>query len=352
MKKYFIHNAFFRLFAPPVYGILAYLIILLINNSLLQVNEIFSGQEVYMCIGLTFICFESARLMIIAVQRFVSGKYARAKILVQFIAGTIIPTALVILAISLYFSFVIGFSIAFSQLILFTIIFSFSAILYNVLYVSNDYQLRENTLKLTAERQQREVLEMEMDEFRNDINPDLLYESLENVISMINRKNSDAEEYIDYLASAYRYVLTNRQQELISLQHEIDAGKNIVRLLNEKYFGQVKLETSLSEADMALQLIPGSLPVAIESIVRNTIISANDPLVIKCYLEDDEYLVLQCRLNDRLVKHSESTLALARLQKSYTLYSEKPLIQIKAYEENYIKLPVLRLAEEALTHES
>ena len=43
---------------------------------------------------------------------------------------------------------------------------------------------------------------------------------------------------------------------------------------------------------MNFQLIPGSLPVAPESIVRNTIISANDPLIIKCYLEDYEYLVL------------------------------------------------------------
>lgn len=352
MKKYFIHNAFFRLLAPPVYGVLTYLIILLINNSLPEVDKIFSGQEVYMCIGLTFICFESSRLVIITLHRFLKGKAARLTFPIQFIAGTIIPTALVILAISLYFTYAIGFSIGFSELIVFTIIFSLSAVLYNALYVSNDYQLRENTLKLTSERQQREVLEMEMDEFRNDINPDLLYESLENVISMINRRNNDAEEYIDYLASAYRYVLTNRQQELISLEAEIDAGRNIVRLLNEKYFGQLKFDVSLTSSEMNLQLIPGSLPVAIESIVRNTIISVNDPLVIKCYLEDDEYLVLQCKLNDRLIRHTESTLALTRLQKSYSLYSEKPLIQVKAYEENYIKLPVLRLAEEALTHES
>lgn len=352
MKKYFIHNAFFRLLAPPVYGILAYLMILLINNSLLQVNEIFSGQEVYMCIGLTFVCFESARLVIILLTKFRNAKFARVQLLIQFVGGTIIPTSLVMAAISLYFTYVIGFSITPSQFVLFAIIFGFTAILYNLLYVSNDYQLRENTLKLTAERQQREVLEMEMDEFRNDINPDLLYESLENVISLISRRNSDAEEYIDYLASAYRYVLTNRQQELISMEAELDAGKNIVRLLNEKYFGQLRFETSLSPADLTLQLIPGSIPVAIESMVRNTIISQHEPLTIRCYLEDDEYLVLQCKLNDRLVKHAESSLALGRLQRSYTLYSDRPLIQVKAYEENYIKLPVLRLAEEALTHDS
>jgi sensor histidine kinase YesM len=350
MKKYFIHNAFFRLLAPPVYGILIYLIILLINNSLQQVNEIFSGQEVYMCIGLAFLCFESARIVILLLDKFLKGKFSTWRLLIQFIAGTLVPCFLVILAISSYFNYVIGFSIPFSQLIMFTVIYGFTAILYNLLYFSNDYQLRENTLKLTSERQQREMLEMEMDEFRNDINPDLLYESLENVISLINKKNSDAEEYIDYLASAYRYVLSNRQRELISMQAEIEAGKNIVRLLNEKYFGQLKLEISVSETDLNFQLIPGSLPIAIESIVRNTIVSNQEPLIIRCYVEDDEYLVLQSRLNDRLVRHTESLAGLSRLQKSYTLYSERPLIQVKAYEENYIKLPVLQLAEEALTY--
>jgi hypothetical protein len=113
---------------------------------------------------------------------------------------------------------------------------------------------------------------------------------------------------------------------------------------------RLRLEISVSPTDLNLRLIPGSLPVAIESIVRNTIISKQEPLTIRCSMEDDEYLILQSKLNDRLVKHAESTTALSRLQKSYTLYSERPLIQVKAYEENYIKLPVLQLAEEALTY--
>lgn len=348
MKKYFIHNAFFRLLAPVVYGVLVYFIILLINNSLKQVDDIFNSQEVYMCIGLAFLCFESARLVIVWLNRFLKSNYNKTRLLIQLTIGTLTPIVLVMTALSLYFTYIIGFSIGLTQLIIFTTIYGFTAVLYHLLYFSNDYQLRENTLKLTAERQHHEVLEMEMDEFKNDINPDLLYESLENVISMMHKRNSDAEEYIDYLASAYRYVLSNRQRELISLQAELNAGKTIIRLLNEKHFNQIKFDVEIDAADLHLQLIPGSLPVALESIVRNTIIANHEPLVIRCYLEDNEYLVLQSRLNDRLIPHRESMAALLRLQKSYTLYSEQPLIQVKAYEENYIKLPVLRLAEEAL----
>jgi sensor histidine kinase YesM len=351
MKKYFIHNPFFRLVAPAVYGVLIYMLILLINNNVIQLNEFFSEQEVYICIGLTYLSFETIRLIIILLDKFLSGKYLLTRIPVQLIVSTVLSTLIVMIGLSAYFTFGIGFSIATTQLLIFTVVYACSALLYNLLYFSNDYLQRENTLKLTAEKQQREVLEMEMAEFKNDINPDLLYESLENVISLMNRRNDQAEEYIDYLASAYRYVLTNRQRELISLRSEIEAAKNIIRLLNEKYFGQLKLDVALDENDLSNQLIPGSLPIVMECIARNTIISAQQPLVIRCYLED-EYLVVQSKLNDRLVKHPESVLALNRLQKSYTLYSDHPLIQVKAYEENYIKLPVLRVAEEALINQS
>jgi hypothetical protein len=44
--------------------------------------------------------------------------------------------------------------------------------------------------------------------------------------------------------------------------------------------------------------------------------------------------------------HPSSDLALTRLQKSYSLYSDLPLIKVKAYQENYVKLPVIRVTEE------
>src|SRR6476620_2870409 len=92
-------------------------------------------------------------------------------------------------------------------------------------------------------------------------------------------------------------------------------------------------------------LIPGSLPVILEGMIRNTIITRFEPFIIRCYVEDD-YITIQSKLNDKLMLHPSSEIALARLQKSYSLYSDLPLIKVKAYQENYVKLPVIRVAEE------
>jgi sensor histidine kinase YesM len=345
MKRYFIHSPLFRILAPAVYGVLIYLLILLINNNVAQVNDLFSSQEVYVCIGLSYITFEFNRILIILLAKFLSARFQNVRILIQFVVTSLLSVTLVLTCLSLYFTYVIGFSISGTQLLIFGMIFMVTALLYNLLYFSNYYLQKENTLKLNAEKQQRDVLEMEMLEFKNDINPDLLYESLENLIGLMYRDVEQAENYIDSLASAYRYVLSNRQQELVPISTELTAAKILVKLLNEKYHGQLKFESLLQEDELQAMLIPGSLPVIIESMVRNTIITRFEPFVIKCYLEDD-YITIQSKLNDRLLLHPSSEIALSRLQKSYSVFSDLPLIKVKAYQENYVKLPVIHVANE------
>lgn len=349
MKRYFIHNAFFRLLAPIVYGALAYLLILLISNNVAQVNDFFSGQEVYVCIGLVYVSLESMRVIIILLDKFLPERYLPLRVPVQFLITTVVSVGLVSVGLHLYFQYVVGFSMSGVQVLIFSILFTVTALLYNILYFSNHFLQKENTLKLNLEKQQQEVLEAEMMEFKNDVNPDLLYESLESLITLMYRDVDLAEEYIDCLASAYRYVLSNRHQELVPLAQELEAAKNLVKLLNEKHFGQLRLESTLDADDLNAMLIPGSLPIIIESLVRNTIISRFEPMVIRCYLEED-YITLQSKLNDRLIVHPNTEMALSRLQRSYAMYSDLTMIKVKAYEENYIKLPVIRVAEEITTY--
>ena len=347
MKRYFIHNALFRILAPAVYGILVYLLILLINNNVSQLANLFIGQEVYVCIGLSYLSFESLRLIILLLENLFKKKYRQIAVPLQLAVTSLISVTMVMAALSLYFTFVIGFSISNTQWLIFLIVYIATALLYNLVYFSNYYLQKENIVKLTAERQQRDVLEMEMMEFRNEINPDLLYESLENLIALMYRDVELAEDYIDSLASAYRYVLTNRQHELVTVATEIQAGSTLVKLLNEKYNGLLKFESALDDDEVTAMLIPGTLPVIIENMVRNTIVNRFEPFIIRCYLEDD-YITVQCKLNDRLTPHPVSAMALERLQRSYALYSDLPMVRVKAYQENYVKLPVIKFADASL----
>lgn len=338
MKRIFIHNPFFRIFAPPVYGVLVYLIILLINNNVEQLGTLFSNQEVYVSIVLTLISFESMRLTIVLLNRI--SLDAKNKVVLQILFTTVVSMIIVLLAISIYYKGMIGFDISPRELLLFGTIFTLTSFLYNALYIGNQYLHEENTSRIEQEHKLRENLESEFMSFQQEINPDLLYDSLEELILCLHKNTNASEDLIDSLAALYRYQLIHRQKEFVSLSEELQAVNHLLRLANQKHHHHIRWTNQLTNTDN-IQLMPGALITAIDSIIRNTLISADAPLTLTLQLEDEDYFILHHDLNDKLQLHPKSLQAFQRLQRSYSVYSDRPFVQVKAGRENYIKFPLI-----------
>ncbi len=338
MKRPFIHHGLFRLFAPPVFGVLSYCVILLINNNVSQVAALFSNEEVYVSSLLSLLSLESMRAVLVI---FPFRSLPRSqRFLFQSLLTTGISVTLVLLAIAGYYRFLIGFDISLRELVMFGVIYLLTAVLYNALYIGNQYLLLENTLRLEQERKMRENLESEFTAFRQEINPDLLYDSLEQLILSLRHEKETAEELIDSLAALYRYQLVNRHREFVPLEDELRAVRHLLRLLNQKHQQSIFWNLTMSRTE-GVEIIPGALVIAVDTVVRNTLISAQAPLVFTLAQEENEYLVLHHNLNDKLQAHRESLANFQRLQRSYSVYSELPFIQVKAARENYIKFPLL-----------
>lgn len=346
MTRNLIHSVLFRLCAPPVFGVFVYLLILLINNTLQDAERIFSSQELYISIVLTYVAFESMRMVISLMERRLSPEtLIRRRLFLQAALTLLVSLSLVGITISAYFKWLVGFSIGTRELEVFLLLFGAVGLLYNLLYFSYHYLLKENRERLEEERKMREKVEADFSSFKSDINPDLLYESLENLILTLHHNVEKAEEQIDHLASIYRYGLVNRQKELISLEEELHATKSLLALLNVHHQDAIQISNE-AEKPEEIYLIPGSLLITIDTVVRNTLISARAPLNFLIYREDEDYVVVQHNINDRLLQHQESLQAFSRLQRSYSFFSEKPFVQVKAGLENYIKFPLMYIATE------
>jgi hypothetical protein len=289
MKKIFIHNPFFRIFAPPVFGLFVYLIILLVNNNVAQIVTLVSNQEVYVSIVLSLISFESMRLTILLLNKFLVNQ--TNPIVIQILTTTVVSVVIVLVAISQYYRWVIGFDISQSELWIFGIVFVLTAFLYNALYIGNQYLHLENTSRIEQENKLRESLESEFLSFRQDINPDLLYDSLEELILCLHKKTDTAEELIDSLAALYRYQLIHRQKEFVKLSEEIHAIQHLIRLANQKHKNAIRWINKMENA-ASIDLMPGALITALDSVLRNTLISSDAPLTLTLSQEDEDYFVL------------------------------------------------------------
>lgn len=345
MRKIFIHNPFFRICAPLVFGVLVYLLILLVNNNLSEIGKIFNNGELYVCIGLSYLSIETLRITIVLLSKRLGDVTYQRKIVLQTTLSVLITIAVVAAGVASYFYWVAGFTVGMAELQIFLWIYGFTALLYNMLYFSNDYLFRENTIKVEQETRLREKLEADFVAFKNDINPDLLYESLETLIQTIHHDLEGAEEQIDFLAGIYRYQLMHRNQELVTLREELHTLDLLVQLLNHQHNNHIQLYKDVANAQ-DFHIIPGSLLVSVDTIVRNTLIGGKNPLTLRLYTEEDGYLVLQHKMNDRLITHQNSLQAFAHLQRAYLFFSDRPFVQVKADQENYIKFPLVNVAEE------
>ena len=348
MHKLFLNSSLFRLIVPVLYGILAYLLILLINNELYQISAIFTTQEVYVSIALTYLVFESSRLILLLINRYFPAPTGEGLLIgIQLIVALTVNLLLVTIAISSYFTYILQFSISDPQLILFNIIYGVTTVLYLIMHASNYFLYRQNKEKLRQENLLKKGLEKDMMQFKNEINPYLLYECLENVITHLHQNPEGAEDYIDRLSLVYRYILSHRGTEIVPYQDDLKAAQNLVSLLNVNFDHQIKLHHEQTEAQDGIQVVPGTLPGIVEGILRNSIVTKQAPLKIYINIERKEgYIIIQNKLNERLVLNEFYSKNFENIQHSYTFYTEKPLVKVKAYDYSYVKVPILSLEQE------
>lgn len=344
MKRLFIHNPFFRICAPAPYGVLVYLLILLVNNNLTDLLKIYSNRELYVCVALSYLSFESLRASIVLLSKWFSKWLTKYRVLVQTLVSLSLSLLIIYCGVYAYFKWVEGYSVSWAEMRIFFVIFGFTALLYNILYFSNDYLLRENTVLLNAEARLREKIEADFSNFKNEINPGFLYESLESILQSLHASLNDAEDQVDLLASIYRYQLMNRDKELVTFSDELRALQSLIALLNFRHNNQIQLDSRVEST--SLYVVPGSLLIAAEAVIRNTILIKDASFRISLY-EEDDYIVLQHKINDKLILHEESLLAFARIQRVYSFFNDNHFVQVKAHGENYIKFPAIKIFESA-----
>ena len=347
MKKIFIHSSLFRLLVPVLYGNLVYILILLIFDSITKLTQNFFSFEVLLCIIISYALSESMRIVIIILDKKCSTKSLNYRIVLQFVINAGISIAHTSLFVSFYFKFLVGFSSFKSELFVFNTLFLVSGLFYNAIYFSLYFLNKTNEIRLQKEKYLKEKTITELEDYKNKINPDFLYSSLETLISLSKKNTETADEFINKLSLVYRSVLSSKRNELISAQKDIESAQNLVAILNYKYNHNIHLRFDENFKLQNEQVIPGTFIFIFQRIVQNSIISEIQALDI-VIMNEPEKLIVYHALNDKLITDLTSKKELNNLQKAYEFVSNGKL---KITEENqirYYNIPTIKL----LNHES
>ncbi len=344
MKELFVHHPIFRLLSPLFSGTLVYLLILLVNNNISQLEETFLGQELYVCIGLAYLIQEFARLSLLFFKKIAWPRSFTIKVAVHILISIAATVALVSAVMFLYFHYFLFYTPNFTELSIFNSIFAFITLIYIILYLSHHFLYKMNTHKIEREIRAKKSIEADVVQFKKGINPELLFDTLEAFMANMKKSPDKVEKLAERFSSIFRYILTKRNKELVPIADEISVLREFVSLFDNLPYRKVilrKIETD------TMWLPPTTLVTIIEQIIRTTILSEHQAIKIDIVANEKD-LTIQYQPEERL-RRTLSIEDLSTVSDKYRYYSTREVRIVFEKGMKKIQLPKLKYNESSHT---
>jgi len=184
--------------------------------------------------------------------------------------------------------------------------------------------IRERTSQLTKAttqllKLQKENLQSQFDVLKQQVNPHFLFNSLNVLTSLIRLEPELAEKFTEHLAKVYRYVLENKDNELVPLSTEVSFLNAYIFLINIRFMDKVHVNIQIGQEWMNHQIIPLAMQLLIENAIKHNAMSKKSPLVIELFIDDHHQLNVVNNLQEREAHMSSTGVGLQNIQNRYKL---------------------------------
>lgn len=175
---------------------------------------------------------------------------------------------------------------------------------------------------------QKENLQSQFDVLRQQVNPHFLFNSLNVLTSLIKIEPDLAEQFSEHLSKVYRYVLENKDNELVDLCTELRFLDAYIFLLNIRFVGKIKVNINIPNEMHSAQLIPLAMQLLIENAIKHNIMTKLNPLVIDVFIDENNYLNIINNLQERPSQIVSTGIGLKNIENRYLLLNlAKPIFE-------------------------
>jgi sensor histidine kinase YesM len=171
---------------------------------------------------------------------------------------------------------------------------------------------------------EKENLQSQFDVLKQQVNPHFLFNSLNVLTSLIRIDQNLAETFTERLAKVYRYVLENKDKDLITLSTEMDFLHAYLFLIRMRFEEKVVVTIDLPGNHEELYVLPLALQLLIENAIKHNMFSRVSPLFITLTRENDDYLRVENNLQSRDTQLPSTGIGLSNIARRYELLTDKP----------------------------
>lgn len=214
--------------------------------------------------------------------------------------------------------------------------------------VTTGYLINQNlkSQKIMVENQQlkTENLKNQYETLKNQLNPHMLFNSLNTLYALVRENPDKAQDYISQLSKVMRYTLkqdSDLERSTISLQEELNFINSYIYLLKMRFEDNISFVFDIDNSLLMKKIPRMAIQLLVENAVKHNEISNRNPLHITIRTIDDETLEVANNLQPRRGATTSTGIGLNNLRKRYQLLFNKD-IEIQEKENNIfsVKIPL------------
>jgi sensor histidine kinase YesM len=217
-----------------------------------------------------------------------------------------------------------------------------------IFYLCVYYVIYEGSYVLRAWRQayeqneqlKKNKLQHQLDTLKSQINPHFLFNSLNSLSMLIHENPRQAEEFVDEISSVYRYLLRANDQELTTLDRELQFIRSYFQLLKTRYGAGIDMQIEVADWQLDRKIPPLTLQLLVENAVKHNVILPESPLVVQI-LTRGQSLVVKNNLQRKRTAVPSNKVGLANIATKYRLLGEHTILIREYLGQFVVTLPLL-----------
>lgn len=211
---------------------------------------------------------------------------------------------------------------------------------YNLFVKYRQSSQEKSKLVLEATQLEKERSMMRYHHLKNQVNPHFLFNTLTSLDGLIQVNPALASDFIRHLSKVYRYVLEHKENEVVSVDTEVNFIQHYISLLQIRYKEALDIRLTVSDCGMEKGIVMVTLQMLIDNAIKHNSIQTGTPLQI-CISDEGDYLRI-CN-NKQLRKQIETSNGhgLKQLKELYAYLTDKPVLTKDADNIFEVRLPLL-----------
>ena len=178
------------------------------------------------------------------------------------------------------------------------------------------------------------------DALKNQLDPHFLFNSLNVLTSLIDEDPEQAQNFTTALSKVYRYVLEQKNKDLVSVDEELQFARTYVKLLKMRFEDSIQFEMPETSGFPEGKIVPLSLQLLLENAVKHNVVSSKRPLHIKVF-EEGGKLIIQNNIQEKQVVKKSSGVGLRNIRQRYQILSNREVSINQSEGQFMVSLPIL-----------